>query len=93
MTKNFELRISKVERYLQNKYDEKSPCYGYMFPSTATDEEIIKGLNISPKEFTKWKKGRVNSGERIIFSSNWSVEKYILQLDEQGLRKQKKLSE
>lgn len=81
MTKNFELRISKVEKDLQNKYDEKSPCYGYTFPSTATDEEIIKVLNISSKEFTKWKKGRDNSGGRMIFSPNWSIEKYLLQMD------------
>ena len=81
MTKNFELRISKVEKDLQNKYDEKSPCYGYTFPSTATAEEIIKALNISSKEFTKWKKGRDNSGGRMIFSPNWSIEKYLLQMD------------
>ena len=80
MTKNFELRISKVEKDLQNKYDEKSPCYGYTFPSTATDEEIIKVLNISSKEFTKWKKSRDNLGGKLIFSPNWSIDKYILQL-------------
>jgi hypothetical protein len=85
MIKNFELRISKLEKELQNKYDEKSPCYGYTFLSTATDDEIIKTLTITPKEFTKWKKGRDNLGRRMIFTPNWSVEKYILQLQNEEL--------
>lgn len=87
MTRKFELRISKVEKDLQNKYDEKSPCYGYTFPSTATDEEIINALNITSKEFTKWKKGRDNLGGRIIFSPNWLIEKYILQLHKDELQR------
>ena len=78
MINRFEHRISNVEKILQNKFDDESPCYGLSFPSSATDEEIIKALKISPKEFTKWKKSRDNFGGRLIFSPNWSIEKYFL---------------
>ena len=85
MRRNFEVRISKLEEELQNEYDKESPCYGFTFPSTVTDNEIIKALNITPKEFIKWRKSKNNSGERLIFTPNWSIEKFMLQSNREDL--------
>ncbi len=79
MIKSFENRVLKLEKNIQYYDNENNPCECYIFPENTTREEIIKALNITKKEFTKWKTNRDNLNEIMVFTPNWSVEKYILQ--------------
>ena len=79
--KNFDFRISKLEKDVQYMEDDNNPCYGFTFPEDATDENIMNELKITAKEFSKWKKFRNNSNELVILSPNFQIDKFILQLN------------
>jgi hypothetical protein len=77
--KNFENRISKLEKDLLCYEDDKNPCYMYEFSKNATDEEIIRELQITHREFARWKKFRNNLNVLMVVSPNFTIEKYLLQ--------------
>ena len=84
--KNYDSRISKLEREFENLANENNLCYAFVFHKKgATDQEIIKaiydyeGLKITPKDFARWKRCYNNFGEPVILSPNFSIDKLLTQ--------------
>lgn len=79
---SYDSRIKKVEQAMRTFEDKSSPLIIFPYQSNGRSEaevmqEIIKFLDITPREFSKWGKFLDGMGDWLITSPNFNFDRWL----------------